>query len=51
VDSIRDNERVSRITRLKQPTSTEKVRIVVKGTNDPKGTIGIMEVETFGVKP
>jgi hypothetical protein len=50
VDSIRDNERVSRITRLKKPTPTEKIRIVVKGTNDPKGTIGIMEVEAFGMK-
>lgn len=50
LDSIRDNERVSRITRLKEPTLTEKIRIVVKGTNDPRGTMGIMEVEAFGMK-
>ena len=50
VDSITDNERVSKITRLKPGTVTERIRIAVMETNDPKGTIGIMEVEAFGPK-
>jgi hypothetical protein len=50
VDSVANNERVSKITRLKSPTATERIRIVVQGTNDPMGTIGIMEVEAFGPK-
>jgi hypothetical protein len=48
VDSVVDNVRVSKITRLKKPTTTDKVRIVVKATNDAKGTIGVMEVEAYG---
>ncbi|MBI2194980.1 MAG: discoidin domain-containing protein [Planctomycetes bacterium] len=48
VDRIADSERVSKITRLKTPTATEKLRIVVNATNDPQGTMGIMEVEAFG---
>jgi hypothetical protein len=48
VDSVTDNVRVSRITRLKTPVKTAKIRIVVKATNDAKGTVGIMEVEAYG---
>ena len=48
VDSVTDNVRVSKITRLKTPVKTEKIRIVVKATNDAKGTVGIMEVEAYG---
>ena len=48
VDRIADNVRVSKITRLKTPVTTEKIRIVVNATNDPKGTVGIMEVEAYG---
>ena len=50
VDSVTDNVRVSKITRLKKPVTTDKIRIVVKATNDPKGTVGIMEVEAYGPK-
>ena len=48
VDSITGNTRVSKISRLKQPMTTEKIRIVVKATNDPEGTVGLMEVQAFG---
>ena len=48
VDSVTDNVRVSKITRLKTPVTTDKIRIVVQATNDAKGTVGIMEVEAYG---
>jgi len=50
VDQVTNNERVSKTTRLKTPLTTEKIRIVVTATNDPEGTIGVMEVEAFGPK-
>lgn len=48
VDSVTGNTRVSKISRLKQPMTTEKIRIVVKATNDPEGTVGLMEVQAYG---
>ncbi len=48
VESVANNVRVSKITRLKTPVTTNKIRIVVRETNDPKGTVGIMEVEAYG---
>jgi hypothetical protein len=48
VDSVTGNTRVSRITRLKTPATTDKIRILVKATNDPEGTVGLMEVQAFG---
>jgi hypothetical protein len=48
VDSVTGNTRVSRITRLKTPVTTDKIRILVKATNDPEGTVGLMEVQAFG---
>ena len=48
VDSVAGNARVSKISRLKQPVTTDKIRIFVKGTNDPEGTVGLMEVQAFG---
>jgi hypothetical protein len=48
VDSVTDNVRVSKTTRLMKPVVTQKIRILVKVTNDPKGTVGIMEVEAYG---
>ncbi len=48
IDTVKDNVRVSRTSRLKRPTATEKIRIVVKDTNDAMGTVGIMEVEAYG---
>jgi hypothetical protein len=48
VDTVKENVRVSKISRLKVPAVTEKIRIVVNATNDPMGSIGIMEVEAYG---
>lgn len=48
VDSVVGNTRVSKVSRFKTPVTTDRVRIVVKATNDPEGTVGIMEVEAFG---
>jgi hypothetical protein len=50
VDSVKDNVKVSKISRFKTPVTTDKIRIVVNATNDPMGTVGIMEVEAFGPK-
>ena len=50
VDSVTGNVRVSKITRLSKPVTTGKIRIVVRATNDPRGTVGIMEVEAYGPK-
>ncbi len=47
-DTITGNDRVSRITRLKSGTQAQKIRVLVDGTNDALGTIGIMEVEAYG---
>ena len=49
VDSIKGNQRVSQISRLKGAT-TDRIRILVTGTNDPLGTIGIMEVQAYGTR-
>jgi hypothetical protein len=48
VDSVTDNVKVSKISRLRPPVTTDGIRIVVKETNDPMGTMGIMEVEAYG---
>ncbi|MGB2822092.1 MAG: discoidin domain-containing protein, partial [Phycisphaerae bacterium] len=48
VDSVTGNTRVSKTTRFKSPVTTEKIRILVKATNDPEGTVGLMEVQAFG---
>jgi hypothetical protein len=48
VDSVTGNVRVSKTTRLIKPVVTQKIRILVNATNDPKGTVGIMEVEAYG---
>ena len=50
VDTITNNVKVSHISRLRPPVTTQKIRIVVKATNDPEGTVGIMEVEAYGPK-
>ena len=47
-DRVAGNTRVSKVSRFKTPVKTDRVRIVVKATNDPEGTVGIMEVEAFG---
>jgi len=48
LDSVTGNTRVSKISRFKPPLTTEKIRVVVKATNDPEGTVGLMEVQAFG---
>lgn len=48
VDSVVGNVRVSKVSRFKPPLTTDRVRIVVKASNDSEGTVGIMEVEAFG---
>jgi len=48
LDSVTGNTRVSKISRLKEPITTDKIRILVKATNDPEGTVGLMEVQAFG---
>ena len=48
VDSVTGNTRVSKVSRFKTPVKTDRVRVVVKATNDAEGTVGIMEVEAFG---
>jgi hypothetical protein len=48
VDTVADNVKVSHISRLRPAVTTDKFRIVVNATNDPMGTIGIMEVEAYG---
>lgn len=48
VDSVRDNDRVSKTTRIPEPKTTERIRILVSGTNDDEGAVGIMEVEAYG---
>jgi hypothetical protein len=50
VESVTGNVRVSKTTRLAKPLVTGKIRILVKATNDPQGTVGIMEVEAYGPK-
>ena len=36
------------LVRVMPEEKTDKIRILVKGTNDPEGTVGLMEVEAFG---
>jgi len=48
VDTVTGNERVSKISRFKTPLTADKIRILVTATNDPEGTVGIMEVEAYG---
>ena len=48
IDTVTGNSRVSKISRFKKPMTTEKIRVVVKGTNDAEGTVGLMEVQAFG---
>lgn len=50
MDSVTGNTRVSKISRFKTPVTTEKIRVVLKATNDPEGTVGLMEVQAFGPK-
>ena len=50
MDSVTGNARVSRISRFKTAAATEKIRVVVKATNDAEGTVGLMEVQAFGPK-
>ena len=50
VDSVIGNVKVSKISRFKAPVKTDKIRILVKATNDKEGTVGIMEVEAYGPK-
>ncbi len=50
VDRVEGSTRVSRVSRFKQPVKTDRIRIVVRATNDAEGTVGIMEVEAFGPK-
>lgn len=47
-DSVTGNTKVSKISRLKTPATTEKIRVLIKATNDPEGTVGLMEVQAFG---
>jgi hypothetical protein len=48
VDAVTANTRVSKISRLKPPVTTDRVRVLVKATNDPEGTVGLMEVQAYG---
>jgi hypothetical protein len=48
VESIRENIKVSRTTRLPEPKETTRIRVLVNGTNDKEGAVGIMEVEAYG---
>lgn len=50
VDSVTGNTKVSKTSRLKEPVTTEKIRVLVKGTNDAEGAVGIMEIEAYGTK-
>ncbi len=48
MESVRGNTRVSKTTRLPEPKTTDRIRILVTGTNDDEGAVGIMEVEAYG---
>jgi hypothetical protein len=48
MDTVQGNLKVSKTSRFKQPVTTDKIRILVTGTNDAEGNVGIMEVQAFG---
>ena len=50
VDTVKGNAKVSKISRLRPPVRTTRIRVVVNATNDPEGTVGLMEVQAFGPK-
>jgi len=49
-ERVTGNTKVSKVTRFRKPVQTDRIRIVVNATNDPEGTVGLMEVEAFGTK-
>lgn len=48
VDRVTGNAKVSKVSRLQPAMKTDRIRILVKATNDAEGTVGLMEVEAFG---